>query len=82
MKPNLRPVFTYGTNAEANYLLREKQYLMDEKDLSIAKHLVKNKIENQLRLLRNTRRKDEITTKATYKNKKINITASRWLTVK
>lgn len=64
MKPNLRPVFTYGTNAEANYLLREKQYLMDEKDLSIAKHLVKNKIENQLRLLRNTRRKDEITTKA------------------
>lgn len=64
MKPNLRPIFTFGTNAEANYLLREKQYLMKQTDLSIAQKLVENKICNQLKLLQNTRRKDISTIKA------------------
>lgn len=38
--------------ASGNYLLRSAQYAMDaEKELAIAKYLVKNKIENQMRLL-------------------------------
>ena len=64
MKPNLRPVFTFGNNAEANYLLREKQYELSPEDLSIAKKLVINKILNQQKLLKNTRLKDEKTTSA------------------
>ena len=64
MKPNLRPVFTFSTNAEANFLLREKQYLFDINDLSIAKSITKNKIANQKQLLINTRRKDDMILKA------------------
>lgn len=64
MKPNLRPVFTFSTNAEANFLLREKQYSFDVGDLSIAKHITKNKITNQKQLLINTRRRDDLTLKA------------------
>ena len=62
MKPNLRPVFNYSTNAEANYLLRERQYSLDKNDLRIARNLIKNKISNQIKLLKNTRRKDSTTT--------------------
>lgn len=64
MKPNLRPIFTFGINAEANFMLREKQYWMDKEDISIPKIIVVNKIENQLRLLRNTRKKDILTNRA------------------
>lgn len=64
MKPNLRPVFCYSNNAEANYLLREKQYLQNIKDLSIGRKLVQNKIENQNRLLTYTRSKDILTTQS------------------
>ena len=64
MKPNLRPVFTFGNEAEANFLLRERQYAHDCDDLTIPSLIVKNKIENQQQLLFNTRRKDSITEKA------------------
>ena len=61
MKPNLRPVFYWSESAEANYLLRQRQYAFPKDDLSIAKVLVKNKINNQLLALKKTRRKDELT---------------------
>jgi CRISPR-associated endonuclease Cas1 len=57
MKPNFRPVFFYAITAEANYLLRQKQYEYPKTDLQIARILVENKIRNQLRLLEKTRLK-------------------------
>ena len=64
MKYSLRPVFFWSDSAEANYILRKKQHLMDKNDISIAKVIVKNKITNQIQLLKNTRKKDPITTTA------------------
>lgn len=61
MKTNLRPVFVWADSAEANFLLRKRQFEMPSNDLSIAKFLVRNKIENQYRNLIRTRRKDEAT---------------------
>lgn len=61
MKQNLRPVFFFGESAEANYLLRQKQYALDKNDISVAKALMRSKFANQLKLLKNTRRKDEQT---------------------
>lgn len=63
-KLSLRPVFTFGVNAEANFLLREKQFAHDINDLKIPLTIVRNKIHNQIKLLHNTRKKDEITTTA------------------
>jgi CRISPR-associated endonuclease Cas1 len=57
MKPNFRPVFFYAITAEANYLLRQKQYEYPKTDLQIARILVENKIRNQLCLLEKTRQK-------------------------
>lgn len=59
MKPNFRPVFYYGNMAEANFLLRKKQFEQPQGNIEIAKHLIKNKIENQFRLLEKTREKNE-----------------------
>lgn len=64
LKPNLRPVFTYGNDAEANFLLRERQYMHNSEDLTIPSLIIKNKVLNQRELLLNTRRKDELTLKA------------------
>ena len=64
MKPNLRPVFYWGESAEANYLLRQRQHLMDKNDLAIARTLIENKIINQKQMLLNSRRKDKLTTDA------------------
>lgn len=61
---NLRPVFYWSNSAEANFLLRQRQYAFDKNDITIAKYLVKNKIENQLALLKKTRMKDELTENA------------------
>lgn len=61
MKPNLRPVFYWSDTAEANYLLRNRQHLFNKNDLSIARVLVNNKIQNQLIALKKTRKKDELT---------------------
>ena len=64
VKPNLRPVFYWADSAEANFLLRQKQHLLPKEKLHIAKALLTNKIFNQLTLLNNTRRKDELTLNA------------------
>lgn len=61
VKPNLRPVFIYANSAEANFLLRQQQYLINPNDINAAKAIVKNKISNQLQLLTNTRKKDPLT---------------------
>ena len=64
MKPNFRPVFFLSLAAEANYLLRQKQYQVEKENVSFAKILVSNKISNQLRLLEKTRLKNENITMA------------------
>lgn len=60
MKPNLRPVFFWANAAEANYLLRKRQFEYGQEDLTIGKILIRNKVENQRAALIKTRRKDEI----------------------
>lgn len=64
VKPSLRPVFFWSNTAEANFLLRQRQYDMDKEDLSIARILITNKIRNQWQTLTDTRRKDELTLSA------------------
>ena len=44
MKPSLRPVSYWADAAEANFLLRKKQYELSKEDISIARVLVSNKI--------------------------------------
>jgi CRISPR-associated endonuclease Cas1 len=61
MKPSLRPVFYWADAAEANFLVRKKQYEFSKEDISIARILVENKIANQEVLLRRTRKRDELT---------------------
>lgn len=61
MKPSLRPVFYWSDAAEANYLVRKKQYEFSKDDISIAQVLVHNKIDNQEQLLRKTRKRDNLT---------------------
>ncbi len=64
MKPNLRPVFYWANSAEANFLLHQKQYFFNKNDISIAKQIVSNKIKNQIQALDDTRKKDDLTSKA------------------
>lgn len=64
MKPNLRPVFFWADSAEANYLLRQRQYHFLKEDLSVAKILMISKISNQKCLLEKTRKKDDLTISA------------------
>ena len=64
MKPSLRPVFYWADAAEANFLVRKKQYEFSKDDISIARVLVGNKIANQEQLLRRTRKRDELTLSA------------------
>ncbi len=53
LKRNFETYAYFGANAEGNYLLRQKQYNLNlELQLEIAKNLVRNKIVNQLSLLR------------------------------
>lgn len=61
MKPNLRPVFFWADSAEANYLLRRRQFEYRQDDLTVAKVLVFNKISNQKAALLKTRKKDSAT---------------------
>ena len=49
---HFRPVFYWANEAEANYLLRQKQYCMDKENTTVAKVLVKNKIVNQISTLK------------------------------
>lgn len=64
MKPSLRPVFYWSNSAEANYLLRQKQYQLKKEDITIAKWIVYNKVCNQLTLLQNSRKTDALTVEA------------------
>lgn len=61
MKPNLRPVFFWANSAEANYLLRKRQFGFKADDLTVAKAIVYNKVLNQKTALQKTRKKDEVT---------------------
>ncbi|MDY5968817.1 MAG: type V CRISPR-associated endonuclease Cas1 [Bacteroidales bacterium] len=61
MKHNLRPVFFEGESAEANFLLRKRQYALDKEDVNVAKALMRCKFKNQCKLLKNTRKKDALT---------------------
>jgi CRISPR-associated endonuclease Cas1 len=63
-KTSLRPVFYWSNTAEANFLVRKRQYALQEDDLTIARRLVENKIRNHIALLVRTRRKDEKTSRA------------------
>lgn len=47
LKPNFRPFFNIGSSAEANYLLRERQY-KNQNNLDVAKAILKNKVFNQI----------------------------------
>jgi CRISPR-associated endonuclease Cas1 len=64
MKPNFRTVFYFGNMAEANFLLRQKQFEHPKGNNEIAKQLIANKISNQYVLLTKTREKSENVTKA------------------
>lgn len=61
---HFRPVFYWANEAEANYLLRKKQFELDKEDITIAKIIVGNKIENQISALKKSRKKDDITKRA------------------
>ncbi len=54
---NLRLIGVWSTPTDGNFLLREKQY--SYQGLDIAKHIVRNKIQNQIILLKSIRQKDE-----------------------
>ena len=64
MKPNLRPVFFWANSAEANYLLRKRQFEFSPDDLTVGKALIYNKVLNQKSNLQKTRRKDQATIEA------------------
>lgn len=65
MKPSFRPVFYWADSAEANYLLRQRQYCHHMNyDIGIARWLVSCKMRNQLALLCKTRKTDRFTDKA------------------
>lgn len=66
MKPSLRPVFYWADFADANYLLRRRQYEFSTNNITIAKVIIRNKIQNQITALLSTRRKDELTTQAVH----------------
>lgn len=64
LKPNLRPVFFWANAAQANFLLRKRQFEFGNDDLSVAKVIVTNKVENQKLALLKTRKKDNLTIEA------------------
>lgn len=61
VKTNLRPTFVWANTAEANYLLRKRQFEYPNDSIDIAKHLVRNKIINQKCNLIKTRKRDSLT---------------------
>src|SRR3990170_2911129 len=54
---NCKPYGLWNSATEGNFLLRKKQY--DYNNLSIARHLVNNKIINQIELLKSIRSKPQ-----------------------
>ena len=74
LKDNLEQYASINSQAEGNFLLREKQYqFFDSADsVSLAQKIVQNKINNQLLLLRKTRKiakEDYLALKKKYKEK-------------
>ena len=60
LNSRLRPILFASSNGEANFLLRQNQYLSsDTVNQNIANHLVYNKIFNHIRILKSIRQKDE-----------------------
>lgn len=59
MKSNLRPVFVLSSSAEANFLLRKKQFEYPITAIDIAKELMFNKISNQKNNLKRIRKKND-----------------------
>lgn len=55
---NLRSYLTIAPENKGNYLLRRKQYL-NTNDLDLAKHIIINKIENQIFLMKSLRYKTD-----------------------
>ena len=61
MSPSLNVYAQTGVEAEANYLLRARQYhLTEEQELTIAKHIVFNKFLNQKYLLEKKQKKHRL----------------------
>ena len=61
LNQNYRTYASLGGDAEGNYLLRMRQYaLSEEENFLIAKHIVANKIKNQLRLLGKDARQSDV----------------------
>lgn len=56
-KHNFRLIFFFSNTAEANFLLRKKQYECIKEDIKIPKIIVENKIKNSISLLQKTRLK-------------------------
>lgn len=54
---NFRCIGVWSTPTDGNFLLREKQYVYQ--GLDIARHIVKNKIQNQAHLMKSIRRKED-----------------------
>ena len=59
LSPNMKVNTVFNNAAEGNFLLKEKQYMMKEKRLPIAKQFVKQKIDNQASLISNLRYRSE-----------------------
>ena len=59
MNRNFKNYAVLTAETEGNFLLRKKQYLNEEKSFYISKHLVSNKIENQITLLKKIRYKSK-----------------------
>ena len=57
MTQSLRVYSTWGSAAEGNFLLREKQY--NYNSTSLATHIIRNKISNQVYLLKKIRKKSD-----------------------
>lgn len=53
---NLKPYFSIILDNKGNFLLRKKQY-SNSKDLEIAKHIISNKVKNQISLMNSLRYK-------------------------
>lgn len=53
---NLKPYFSIISDNKGNFLLRKKQYI-SKNDLLISKHVIKNKISNQINLMKSLRYK-------------------------
>ena len=53
---SLRPYFVFNTGTEGNFLLRKMQYSCTQ-ETEIAKHVITNKIDNQLQLMQSIRYK-------------------------